>query len=78
MSNITVEKDCSGNCDCPLRVVGCLAEQPLTLSIARVPRNDRPWMPLESVDSAGVPLGNAVAGQVLCLLADGVAGRQSF
>lgn len=77
MPDIAVEEDCSGNCDCSLRVVGGLAEQPLALSIARVPRNDRPWRPLESVDSAGVPLGDAVAGQVLCLLADGVAGRQS-
>ena len=68
MPDIAVEKDCSGNCDRSLRVVGGLAEQPLTLSIARVPRNDRPWRPLESLDSAGIPLGNAVAAKFsVCL-----------
>src|ERR1700752_4740113 len=78
MSDIAIEEDGSGNGDCSLRVVGGLTDQPLALPIARVPRNDRPGMTLESVKSARVPMGNAVASQILCLLADSVPGRQSL
>jgi len=78
MSNFAVAQDRPGYGYRSLRVVGGFTEQPLVFPIARVPRNDRPRATLESVDSARVPVGNAVAVQVLRLLTDGVPCRQSL
>ena len=72
VSDFAVAQDRPGYRYRSLRVVGGFAEQPLVFSVGRVPRNDRPRTTFESVDSARVPVGNAVPRQVLCLLANGV------
>jgi hypothetical protein len=78
MSDLAVAQDRPGYGYRSLRVVGGFTEQPLVFPVARVPRNDRPRATLESVDSARVPVGNAVARQVFCLLTDCVACRESL
>jgi hypothetical protein len=63
--------------DRPLGVVGSLADAPLALPIADVPRDGCSWRSLEPTDAVRIPSENVLAGQRLGLLSDRVAGCDS-
>ena len=60
--------------DRPLGVVGGLADAPLVLRIAGVPRDGCSRRSLESTDSVWIPAKNTRSGKGLCLLSDRVTG----
>ena len=62
----------------PLGVVGRFAESPLVFAIPAISSDDDVRRTLEPLHAIGVPAADLVAGQVLGLLADGVAGRNAF
>jgi hypothetical protein len=64
--------------NCPLGIVGRLANAPLALRVADIPGNHAPRPSFEPPDAVRVPSPDALARQRFGLFADGVADGDTF
>jgi len=74
VADIAVLENGSRYSDRALSVVSGLADSPLSLGIAKIPRDRCPRHSLEPTDPVRIPPENPIPGQRLGLLADGVTG----
>jgi hypothetical protein len=73
VTHAAVPENCRRHGDRSFGVVGGLADSPFALRISDVPRDARSRRSLESTDALRIPSKNAITGQCLGLLSDGIA-----
>src|SRR6266480_2598390 len=76
--NGPIGEDGARDGDGPFRVVRGFTDAPFALRVPDVSGDDRPGSAFETSDAVGIPMEHVLTRQRLCLLADGVTGRDAL